>query len=435
MRDNSSLSSFRDSVLSRPRRDARGARSARGGKGSQQGSQEVRSNQNDSDAIFTTRFSLGENLGENSLSCAIKESIDIAGIVTSLGSRAMAQAPEAAENAEIVQRIIKAGCRIIGHSTMHELAYGVTGINAWTGTPSNSKYPALIPGGSSSGSAVAVASGAVDFAIGTDTGGSIRVPAACCGIIGLKPSFGRVSRKGVVPVNSSLDCVGPFARDMDMIEKVMAILVSDWEAPAVSPALPAASSAKGNSSAKGKLAFVRTRSDESIAAAVRAAARAVFEVSEVDLPDFEAAIDAGLAIIARETWDAFGPLTETGLVGRDVHDRLMMARTVTDEQLTGAEAVRARFTAQVDEILAGVDGLVLPTMPCCVPTLSEAVDSRAAIPITRTCRPFNLSGHPAISLPIAPPIGVIGGSPVAMQLVGQMNGDEALCGLARCVDI
>ena len=429
MRDNSSLSSFRDSVLSRPRRDARGARSARGGKGSQ-GS---RGDQDDSDAIFTTRFSLGENLGENSLSCAIKGSIDIAGIVTSLGSRAMAQAPEAAENAEIVQRIIKAGCRIIGHSTMHELAYGVTGINAWTGTPSNSKYPALIPGGSSSGSAVAVASGAVDFAIGTDTGGSIRVPAACCGIIGLKPSFGRVSRKGVVPVNSSLDCVGPFARDVDMIEGVMAILVPDWET--VPPAPPASAASAAASAAKGKLAFVGTRSDESIAAAVRVAAEAAFEVNEVDLPDFEAAIDAGLKIIARETWDAFGPLTETGLVGRDVHDRLMMARTVTDDQLAEAEAVRARFTAQVDEILAGVDGLVLPTMPCCVPTLSEAVDSRAAIPITRTCRPFNLSGHPAISLPIAPPIGVIGGSPVAMQLVGQMNGDEALCGLARCVDI
>lgn len=92
---------------------------------------------------------------------------------------------------------------------MHELAFGITGINHAFGTPINPKYPELIPGGSSSGSAAAVAAKQADFTLGTDTGGSIRMPAACCGVFGLKPTFGRVSRKGVYPPSSSLDCVGP----------------------------------------------------------------------------------------------------------------------------------------------------------------------------------------------------------------------------------
>lgn len=107
---------------------------------------------------------------------------------------------------------------------MHELAFGITGINHAFGTPINPKYPELIPGGSSSGSAAAVAAKQADFTLGTDTGGSIRMPAACCGVFGLKPTFGRVSRKGVYPPSSSLDCVGPFANSVEMIEKAMQII-------------------------------------------------------------------------------------------------------------------------------------------------------------------------------------------------------------------
>ena len=124
----------------------------------------------------------------------------------------------------MVQALLDGGCRIIGKTSLHELAFGTTGINAWTGTPDNPLYPGRIPGGSSSGSATAVAAGLCDFSLGTDTGGSVRIPAACCGVFGLKPSFGRVSRRGVMPEQSTLDCVGPFARDMDMLIEAMGLI-------------------------------------------------------------------------------------------------------------------------------------------------------------------------------------------------------------------
>src|SRR5690606_15725813 len=103
------------------------------------------------------------------------------------------------------------GGRIVGKTNLHEIAFGGTGVNAFSGTPTNPLDPARIPGGSSSGSAVAVATGQADVALGTDTGGSIRTPSACCGTVGLKPTFGRVSTVGVAPLSPSLDCVGPMA--------------------------------------------------------------------------------------------------------------------------------------------------------------------------------------------------------------------------------
>ena len=172
------------------------------------------------EAIFVARL----NLGGDGPRVAIKDSIDIAGLPTRLASRAFANAPPAARHAAVVQRLLDAGCRLIGKTNMHELAYGVTGINRFTGTPRNPLDAARIPGGSSSGSAVAVARGFADFALGTDTGGSIRIPAACCGIMGLKPTYGRVSRDGVHPAESSLDCVGPFALSVAGIELAMSLI-------------------------------------------------------------------------------------------------------------------------------------------------------------------------------------------------------------------
>ena len=127
---------------------------------------------------------------------AVKDTIDIAGFPTRAGSRALDDAAPAAANAEVVQRLLDRAYHIVGKTNMHELAFGTTGINLWTGTPLNYHFPAYVPGGSSSGSAAAVAAGQAQLALGTDTGGSIRIPAACCGVFGLKPSFGRVSRQG-----------------------------------------------------------------------------------------------------------------------------------------------------------------------------------------------------------------------------------------------
>lgn len=138
---------------------------------------------------------------------AVKDCLDIAGHVTRCGSAAYADAAPALTNSAVVDRLLEAGCRIVGKTRLHEIAYGMTGVNAYEGTPVNPRWPDRIPGGSSSGSAVAVAAGSVDFAIGTDTGGSVRQPAICCGVIGFKPTFGRVDRRGALPAVSSLDCI------------------------------------------------------------------------------------------------------------------------------------------------------------------------------------------------------------------------------------
>ena len=351
-------------------------------------------------------------------SAAIKDCIDVAGQVTMCGSRALAGADPARLDADVVTRLKVAGFELVGRANMHELAYGVTGLNLWTGTPRNPAYHDLIPGGSSSGSAGAVAAGLSDLAIGTDTGGSIRVPATCCGIVGLKPSYGRVSRAGVHPEKSSLDCVGPLARNVAMIEQAMAILVPDWREASPSSECP-------------KIAFFVPPGDPEIASFVRSQAANCFDLIDVDLPGFEQASDAGLTVISRETWNAWGHLTETGLVGHDVHHRLLKSAKVTDEELAAAEAVRAHFIADVDTVLGAYEAIALPTITHAVPSLLEVGAGADPRSITLACRPFNLSGHPAIALPV----GELQGRPVSLQLVGRRGRDEELCALARQVAI
>ncbi len=363
------------------------------------------------DIIFTQTLQLG-GAGP---SVAIKDSIDIAGYATRSGSAAFATAPAATQHAVVVQRLLAQGCRIVGKTTMHELAYGVTGINTYAGTPVNPRFPTLVPGGSSSGSAAAVAAGRVDFAIGTDTGGSIRIPAACCGILGLKPSFGRVSRVGVVPAQSSLDCVGPFARDIAMLERAMSLIDDSFaiESPPVAA----------------RLGLVEVAADGEVAAAVRSAlGRLAIPVTPIHLPSFDEAFAAGLTIIAAENWAAYGHLLDSGL-GADVHKRLSAARNVTRDAVLQAEAVRRRFRDEVDAALQTVTALVLPTLPGVPLGRAAAEDTQAALRMTVFVRPFNLSGHPALTLPLLTEAGL----PAGLQLVGRRDDDAALCALARLV--
>src|SRR6202050_5780477 len=149
----------------------------------------------------------------------------MAGVPTTAGSRVLAEtAVPAAADAACLAGLRAAGARIVGKTNLHELALGVTGINPWYGTPENPLDHSLAPGGSSSGSATAVAAGEADVAYGTDTGGSIRIPAACCGISGLKTTWGRISLDGVRPLAPSLDTVGPMARDVNGLIAGMALL-------------------------------------------------------------------------------------------------------------------------------------------------------------------------------------------------------------------
>lgn len=361
------------------------------------------------DAVFIERL----QLGGDGPKVGVKDSIDVAGVPTRLGSACFADAPPASEHAAVVVALLAAGCRIVGKTSLHELAYGLTGINAWSGTPVNPRAPERVPGGSSSGSAVAVATGLVDFALATDTGGSIRVPCACCGVYGLKPTFGRVSRAGVHPRASTLDCVGPIAGDVAMLERAMAAIDASF-APCPLPR-------------DATLGWVEVDAAAEVRAAARALlARAAVRVQPVALPSFAAAFAAGLAIIGAETWAAYGYLAESPQLGADVRTRLIKSRDISRAQVLDAEAVRRKFRAEVDAALAAVDALALPTLPQLPLTLAAAADAQAALQSSALVRPFNLSGHPAITLPAA-----AGGLPAGLQLVGRTQEDALLCALAR----
>ncbi len=356
-------------------------------------------------------------LGGPGPTIAIKDTIDIAGHPTRAASRALVDAPPAAQHADVVRLLLDAGWQITGKANMHELAFGMTGINDYTGTPINPQDAARIPGGSSSGSASLVGLGAVDAALGTDTGGSIRGPAACCGVAGLKPTFGRVSRRGVAPAESTLDCVGPFARDIRTLAAVMAAIAPGFDlALATTPVTDCT------------VAPVAVDADPAIAAALDAAIRAAgYRSHGVAFNDLRAAFDAGLAVINAETSRAFGHLVATGRRGADLDARLRAAATTTPAALAAAEAVRARFVAQVDGALRDADVLVLPTLPALPITLEEARSGVSVIAMSSLIRPFNLSGHPALSLPL-PLAGSLLKS--GLQIVGRKGADEQVCAIA-----
>ena len=354
------------------------------------------------------------NLGGHGPRVAIKDTIDVAGFATKAGCRALETAAPATASAEVVERLLDAGYHLAGKTNLHELAFGTTGINHWTGTPLNPRFPAHVPGGSSSGSAAAVAGGQVPVALGTDTGGSIRIPAACCGVFGLKPTFGRVSRKGVMPAESSLDCVGPLAADMDALIDCMRVIAPGFGA------LPPIEGVSIGLLEVQAIAPIR----EAVEAAIRQSGLASGPVS---LGRFVQAYDAGLVVINAETWAACGELVTTGLVGEDVAKRLLAASKTTPADLEAAEAVRAAFTAEVDAALREFPVLALPTMADAPPLLEAAADTSKLVGMTSLVRPFNLSGHPAIAIPLPSAQGF----PVSLQLVAAKNDDELLCAVAR----
>jgi len=351
--------------------------------------------------------------GHGTLTFAVKDCIDVAGLPSQQGSAIFADAAPAGQDAAIVAHLLASGdWRLLGKLTMHELAFGVTGVNPFAGTAINPVWPDRIVGGSSSGSASAVAAGLVDMAVGSDTGGSIRLPAACCGVMGFKPSYGLMPRAGTHPALSSLDCTGPFARTVAMVVKAMQGMV-----PGFAPA-PAMTSAP-------RLIRVAVQAEDAVKAALDAALAGLATVPG-DLPALEAAFGASLVIMGAENWAALGAYADHPGMGEDVRARLKAGGLQTAETIAEAEGVRAALIAQIDALLDGADALVLPTLPIVPPTLAESGDARAVVPLTRLVRPFNLSGHPAITLPIRTAEGL----PAGVQLVGRRGGDASLLSLA-----
>lgn len=357
------------------------------------------------------------HLGSGHLRVMVKDCIDIQGMPTLMGSQARTDCGIATIHAEVIQRILQADCCITAKTNMHELAFGVTGINKVFGTALNPKYPALIPGGSSSGSAAAVAAGWADFSLGTDTGGSIRLPAACCGVYGLKPSFARVSRQGVYPEQSSLDCVGPLANSIEMLQVAMQIIDPTFKPLAAKPTKP-------------KLALLDVFACDEVWACIEAHLQPLsLPAKRVKLELFEAAYQAGMHIINNENWQAYAALTQTGRVGADVQLRLLKASETTQQQVEQAEQVRQDFIEQLDKLFTQYDALLLPTLPQIPPRVVDVDNTLPVLDLTHLVRPFNLSGHPAISIPLETETAL----PVGLQIVAAYAADAELCAIAQYV--
>jgi amidase len=353
---------------------------------------------------------------------AVKDLIDVAGVPTTAGCRAVADAAEAAGvDAACMAGARAADARVVGKANLVELAYGVSGYNPWFGTPANPLDPALVPGGSSSGSAVAVAEGSADVAYGSDTGGSIRIPSAFCGTVGLKTTFGRVPVAGVWPLAVSLDTVGPMARSVADTALGMALLEPGFDVTGTAPA-----------SAVGRVRIPGLDVDPTIDAAVdEALAVSGLDVVEVEVPGWLDAWAVTMTLLDGEAFAANGHLLAEGTgkgVGTAAASRLRDASTVTAAQLAAARAAKVDWTDRLAAVLGRVQVLALPTVGFFPPRLDDA----ARGDYTKLTNPVNMAGLPAISLPVPAPGG--GALPAGLQVVGPAMGDELLLATAAVVE-
>jgi amidase len=353
------------------------------------------------------------------LRLAVKDLIDMAGLPTTAGCAAVADAAEPAPRDAACMAGTRAAeeagqVRVVGKANLHELAFGASGINGAFGTPVNPLDPSRVPGGSSSGSAVSVGADEADVAFGSDTGGSVRVPSACCGTAGLKTTHGRIPLEGVWPLASSLDTVGPMARDIAGLVAGMRLLEPGFEA------------ARSVPTTIGRV-HATADVDPDIDRAVDGALAAVgCEIVEVELPNWGGAYVAGGTILVSEAAAAIGHLLERreGL-GADVVARIELGRSILTETVTEAEEVRASWRAALDRAFSQVELLALPTLPTFPPTLEDVDD----VGLTYLTMPVNLAGVPALVLPL--PAGRL---PASVQLVGPSGTEECLVAFGAALE-
>jgi len=347
---------------------------------------------------------------------AVKDLIDMEGLPTTAGCRAVAdRAVAASADAPCMAGARAAGARVVGRTNLHELAFGVTGVNPWFGTPVNPLDSRRVPGGSSSGSAVAVATDEADVAYGSDTGGSVRIPSACCGTAGLKTTWGRIPLEGVWPLCPSFDTIGPMARDVRGIEVGMALLE------------PGFTAASPRSWRVGRL---RVDADPLIDTAVdRALGATEWEIVDLNVPEWESVSLTGVLLLAAEAWETNRQLAEAHPegIGKDVLDRLHFGRDASDQvSLSAGRTAQALWCSRLDAFFRQVDLLVLPTLTIVPPMLDNAQD----LLVARCTLPINLAGIPALSLPVP----TDGSLPASLQLVAPRNGEELLVAAGLVVE-
>lgn len=355
---------------------------------------------------------------------AVKDLIDVAGTPTTYGSRALVAAGPGAEPAVVDATCLAgaraAGARLVGKTNLHELAFGGRGVNPHFGTPRNPLDAARIPGGSSSGSAVAVADGDADVAFGSDTGGSVRIPAACCGVVGLKTTHGRISLEGTRPLAPMFDTIGPLGRDVAATALGMALLEPGFT-PAAAGSLPDVVGIPRQG----------PDTDPTITAAVADALQlAGWRTVDVDLPGWDAAERAATVVSAATAYRHWSWLLAAhgDLIGTDVAGRLTAGGAIDAAEVERATAVLVAWRSEVRAVLRATPLLAMPTLPVLPPRIDEEV---AAPVLTAWTRAANAAGTPAISLPV-PRRG--GGFPASLQFMADDGAEDLLLAAAARVE-
>ena len=347
----------------------------------------------------------------------IKDNVAVRGTSMRAGSEVVRR--QSARDAYVVRRLRRAGALILGRTRMHELAFGPTGTNAHDGGVTHPFAADRVPGGSSSGSAVAVALGICAVAVGTDTGGSVRIPAALCGVVGYKPTLNLLPLAGVLPLAPTLDHIGILGFCVDDVRQVASAIAGLEIGPARQP--------RRLGVLRGTLAGMDSEVARAFTAAVTKMEKAGTAVTRVVGPDQEAVIRATTEIMSYEAYRTFGRLLRTtdGVIGADVRERLEYGSTITARAYDRALRARDRVRAKVERILLSVDGILGPTVPVVAPRVSQSFESSVRGQLVRHTRLFNLTGGPAVSIPLARrPLGI------GMQLAMGLGADAELLAFA-----
>lgn len=359
---------------------------------------------------------------------AAKDVFDVAGTSTGFGQPDWLRThPPATATASTVQRLLDAGATLAGRTLSDELCYSLSGENVHYGTPLNPKAPERIPGGSSNGSASAVAGGVVDFALGTDCGGSVRVPASYCGLYGIRTTHGRVATDGIVPFAGTFDVVGWFARDAALLAKVGDVLLDGT-----------------SDTTRLRRMIISARlfnqAEATVSAALRSAANPLathFEeatfppVSFADLDDWRAVFQT---VQASEIWANHGAwiTASNPNFGPGIRERLAAAARITPDQTDAARLRMQNIRARIRDLIEPGSVLCLPTTPRVAPLRNTPTDDLEVAYRNQAMALLciaGLAGLPQISLPLAEVDGV----PAGLSLVGSPGADEALMQLAAAL--
>jgi aspartyl-tRNA(Asn)/glutamyl-tRNA(Gln) amidotransferase subunit A len=366
---------------------------------------------------------------------AVKDLFATRGLRTTVGSRILRDWVPASDAAAIA-RLRAAGAVILGKTNLHEFAYGVSTANPWWGVARNPHDPSRSPGGSSGGSAIAVAAGLCAGALGSDTGGSIRVPASLCGCVGLKPTFGAIPLDGTFPLGWSLDHAGPLARSVDDAALMLDVLSGG---AAGRKSRRASTRALRVGVLRGSIVdSVQPAVSRQVDAAAAALRRRGLRVRDVEIPEMEWTVATQLVTLRAEAsaLHARWIRTRPRAYGADVRIRLQLGSLVAGADYVLAQRMRARIRAAMRRVFDKVDVLLLPSTPITAPVVGvrtvrwrsgeEPVDGA----LVRLTAPFNLTGLPALSVPF----GATAGLPIGVQVVGQWNDDARVLAVGRLLE-